>query len=120
MLLLALFAAAPERVVVVARQAEKPGFFEELRAIAGKAARRLYQKDDPDVAKGNALAAEGDPAGALREYAKARERLKESPELSFDRASALLKLEEKEAKEAATEATQALIHSAGPLTREGL
>lgn len=114
-LLLALLCAAPERVVVVAKPAEKPGLFEKLGKALSGAARRLYQKDDPDVAKGNALAAEGDPEGALKEYDKARQRLPESAPLSLDRAGALLKMDAAKAPEAASEAAQALQHGEGSL-----
>jgi len=69
---------------------------------------RLYQKVDPDVAQGNALAAQNDPEGALREYDKARERLADNPALLLNRAGALLKMDAAKAPEAASEAARAL------------
>jgi hypothetical protein len=69
---------------------------------------RLYQKVDPDVAQGNALAAQNDPEGALREYDKARERLGDNPALLLNRAGALLKMDAAKAPEAASEAARAL------------
>ena len=108
MLLLALMLAAPDRVVIVAKKAEKPGFFHKLAGAAGKAVHRLYEKEDPDVARGNALSAQNEPEAALREYDKARERLPDSPRLSLDRSSALLKLGADRAAEAAGQADQAL------------
>lgn len=114
-LLLALLCAAPERITVVAKHVDKPGFFHKLQDAAGTAWHRLYEKDDAEVAQGNALAAQGDAEGALKEYDKARERLPESAPLSFDRASALLKLDAAKAPEAASEAAQALQHGEGAL-----
>ena len=75
----------------------------------------LYEKPEPNVAKGNALAAQNDPEGALKEYDKAREKLPDSPALSLDRASALLKLDAARAPEAASEAGQAVQHGEGKL-----
>jgi len=69
---------------------------------------RLYEKEDPDVLRGNALAAQNDAENALHEYDKAREHLPDSAGLSFNRASALLKLDPGKAPEAASEAAQAL------------
>ncbi|MGZ6126230.1 MAG: tetratricopeptide repeat protein [Myxococcales bacterium] len=107
-LLLALLLAAPERVVVVARKAEPPGLLEALRKPVAAAFRRLYQCEDEDVARGNALAAQGDPDGALREYDKARARRPNDPAIAYDRASVLLKMDPKAAPVAAAEASQAL------------
>jgi tetratricopeptide (TPR) repeat protein len=111
MILLLLLVAAPERVVIVAKPAEKPSVFHKI----GEAMRRLYEKEDPDVAQGNTLAAQGDPEGALKAYDKARERLHDSAALSLDRASTLLKLDPSKAPEAASEAGQALQSGDGKL-----
>ncbi|HYY52037.1 MAG TPA: hypothetical protein VE755_04140 [Myxococcales bacterium] len=107
-LLLAVLLAAPERVVIVAKKSEPPGIVSRLRQSVARAARRLYEREDGDVAQGNALAAQEDPEGALREYDRARARLPEDPALAFDRAAVLLKLDPSKAAEAASEATQAL------------
>jgi len=108
--MLALSLAAPERVVLVARQKEAPGFFARLEKSLASAARRLIQREDDDVVRGNALLAQGDPQGALQEYDKARRRLPDDPGVAFDRATALLKVDAKTAGAAATEAQRALEH----------
>ena len=110
MLLFALLFAAPERVVVVAKPPEKPGVFAKISSAIGSAARRLYEKTDPDVDEGNALAAQNDAEGALKAYDRALARLPDAPELRFDRANALLKLGSESAAEAAREAAFALEH----------
>ncbi|MCA1825974.1 MAG: tetratricopeptide repeat protein [Myxococcales bacterium] len=111
-LLLALLIAAPERVVIVARpKTEKSSFFHRM----AEATHRLYEKEDPDVAQGNALVAQGEPENALKEYDKAHERLPDSPALSLDRAATLLKLDPSKAPEAASEAGQAMQRSDGKL-----
>ena len=69
---------------------------------------RLYQKQDPDVAQGNALAAQNEPDKALGAYEKAKKRHPDSAALAFDRAAALLKLDAAKAPEAASEAAKAL------------
>ncbi len=109
-LLCALLLAAPERVVVVAKPAEKPGVFAKISRAIGAAARRLYQKNDPDVDEGNALAAQNDAEGALKAYDRALARSPDAPELHFDRANALLKLGSESAPEAGREAAFALEH----------
>ena len=108
--LLALLLTAPERVVMVAKQSEPPGVLAQVRKSLVRAARRLYQREDDDVARGNALAAEDDPEGALREYDRARTRLPDDPRLSYDRATVMLKIDPSKAATAASEATQALQH----------
>lgn len=107
-LLLTLLLAPPERVVVVARKPEPPGFFEQVGRPLLRAFERLYQREDDDVARGNALAAQDDPEGALREYDKARAREPDDPRIAYDRASVLLKMDAKAAPVAAAEASQAL------------
>ncbi len=109
-LLLALLLVAPERVVMVARKSEPPGVLARLRQSVERAARSLYEREDDDVVRGNALAAQDDPESALREYDRARTRLPEDPRLSFDRATVMLKLDPSKAGAAAAEATQALQH----------
>ena len=112
-LLMALVLAAPERVVVVARPAESPGFFARLGTRLSQASRRLYERDDADVTRGNALLAEHDAQGALAEYDKANKRLPDDPGVAYDRATALLEIDPRTAPEAATEAGRAL-QRAGP------
>lgn len=107
-LLLALVLAAPDRVVVVARKVDPPGLLERIRKPLARVFHRLYEREDEDVARGNALAAEGDPDGALREYDKARARRPDDPRVAYDRASVLLKMDPKAAPVAAAEASQAL------------
>lgn len=107
-LLLAMLLAAPTRVVVVAKKAEPPGVFQRIRKPVERALRRLYQREDEDVARGNALAAQGDPDGALREYDKARAQRPDDPRIAYDRATVLLKMDPKAAPVAAAEASQAL------------
>jgi Ca-activated chloride channel family protein len=108
MILLLLVLAAPERVVIQAREPEHPGIFAKLDKALTAAAHRLYEKEDPDVALGNSLAAQNEPESALREYEKARERHPDSAALAFNRAGALLKLDPSKAPEAASEASKAL------------
>ena len=104
---LALLIATPERVVVVAKKAEPPGFLARMGKSLRGIVRGLYERDDDDVAVGNALLAQGDPEGALREYDKARARLPDDPGVAFDRAAALLKLDPSKAGAAAGEAGRA-------------
>jgi len=105
---LALLLAAPERVVVVAKRAEPPGFLARVGKSLRGIVRGLYERDDDDVALGNARLAQDDPEGALREYDKARARLPDDPGVAFDRAATLLKLDPSKAGEAAGEAGRAL------------
>ena len=107
-LLLALLLAAPERVVVVAKPMAPPGVFSRVRGSLGRAIERLYRREDDDVARGNALAAQDDPEAALREYDRARARMPDDPQIAFDRATVLLKLDPSKAAEASSEAAQAL------------
>ncbi len=107
-LLLALILAAPERVVMVAKPVEKPGVLHQLSAALGRAAHRLYEKEDPDVAEGNALAAQNNAEGALKSYDRALERMPDSAELHYDRAGQLLKLGAEQAQKAHDEVLQAL------------
>ena len=58
-LLIALALAAPERVVVVARPVEPPGLLERLGKRMAAATRRLYERDDEGVARGNGLVLRG-------------------------------------------------------------
>jgi hypothetical protein len=109
-LLLALLVAAPERVVLVAKRTEPPGIFSRLRGSVRRATERLYRREDGDMARGNALAAQDDPEAALREYDRARARMPEDPRIAFDRATVLLKLDASKAAEASSEAAQALQH----------
>jgi len=106
--LLALLLAAPERVVLVAREKEAPGAFARMGRSIAAAARRLYQREDDDVVRGNALLAQGDAQGALREYDKARARLPDDARVAFDRATALLNVDAAAASLAAGEAERAL------------
>ena len=114
MIALILLLAAPERVVIVAKPAEKPSIFHKI----GQSMHRLWEKEDKDVARGNALNAEGKLQEALKEYDKARERLPDSPALSLNRAGTLLKIDPKLAPDAAAEASQALQHGEGKVKPE--
>ncbi len=107
-ILIALALAAPERVVVVAKPVEPPGVLARLGKRLAAAARRLYERDDDDVARGNALLAQDDAQGALAEYDKARARLPEDPGVAFDRATAMLKIDAAMAGAASSEAARAL------------
>jgi Ca-activated chloride channel family protein len=78
----------PEKVVIVAGEPAPAPLWSRLKGLAS----RLFEKPEPGVAKGNALAAEQDAQGALREYDAVREKLPEDAALAHDRASALLKL----------------------------
>jgi tetratricopeptide (TPR) repeat protein len=108
MIALLLLLAAPERVVVIARPAEKPGFFQKLGKALSGAAHRLYEKPDPDVDQGNALAMQNDPEGALEAYDRALERLPHSPELHLNRANQMLKLGSDHAMRAHDESKKAM------------
>jgi Ca-activated chloride channel family protein len=115
-LLVTLLLAAPEKVTIVARKDAKPDLLDHAASAAGSAWHRLFEKEDPQVGEGNALAAQGDTDGALKQYDAARERLQENPALQFDRSSALLKSgDAAKAPEAASEAAQALQHGEGAL-----
>ncbi len=97
---------APEKLVVVAnphpRQAGS--VLSKLKALG----RRLYQKPEPQVAAGNALAAQNDAAGALEKYDAAQQRMPDDGALAHDRATALLKLGAEKAPEALSEAARAM------------
>jgi tetratricopeptide (TPR) repeat protein len=108
MIALLLLLAAPERVTLTVRPAEKPGFFARAAEQAKAAVRRLHEKNDPEVDQGNALAAQNEPEGALKAYDRALERLPDSAPLHFDRANQLLKLGSDHAAEAHRESQQAL------------
>jgi Ca-activated chloride channel homolog len=118
MLLLALLFAAPDRVVVLAKQAEKPGLASRASREISRAFRRLYEKTDREVDEGNALSARNDAENALKAYDRALQRLPDSPELRFDRANALLKLPAERAPEAAKESAYALEHGGAALKPE--
>ena len=112
-----LLLTAPEQVTIVARKSpEKRSVLAKAGEKLGAAWHRLFQKEDSEVAKGNALAAQSDAEGALKQYEAARARLPENPALAFDRASALLQLSDaSKAPEAASEAGQALQKGEGAL-----
>ncbi|HEY2030213.1 MAG TPA: tetratricopeptide repeat protein [Myxococcales bacterium] len=123
MTLLALFLLAqatptpskPDRVVVVARPDAHESGLQKVKEGVARAFRRLYEKSDPTVDRGNSLAAEGDPNGALQAYDEAQKKLGEAPELSYDRSTALVKKDPESAPEAAGEAQKALEHGDAPL-----
>ena len=103
----ALLAAPPEKVVVVAdprAQQQGASILSKLKALG----RRLYEKPEPQVAAGNALAAQNDAAGALDQYDQAQKRLPDDGALAHDRATTLLKLGAAKAPEALAEAGRAL------------
>ncbi|HXN82617.1 MAG TPA: hypothetical protein VN883_09055 [Myxococcales bacterium] len=86
----------------------------------GPAARRLWEREEPNAARGNALAASGDVEKALQAYDAAEKALPpDGPAagaLAHDRASALLKQGPAEAPRALAEANRAL-GSRDPATR---
>lgn len=107
-ILLALLLAAPEKVVVVANPhpRQSTSMLSNLKTLL----RRLYEKPEPQVAAGNALAAQNDATGALEKYDEARKRMPDDGALAHDRATALLKLGAEKAPEALSEAARALDH----------
>lgn len=103
----------PHRVAIVARKpdsANERGFFARLGDKASAAVRRLYQKEEPHAAEGNALAARSEAQGALDEYEKSVVPDESTAEgaLAFDRSAALLKLGAEAAPRAVQEANRAL------------
>ena len=98
----------PEKVIVVANPHPRQGssFLSKLKALG----RRLYEKPEPQVAAGNALAAQNDPAGALEKYDEAQKRMPDEGALAHDRATTLLKLGAEKAPEALSEAARAMDH----------
>ena len=113
-LLLAVLLAAPQQaadkatdqVVLIAdpHPQQSGSLLGKLKSLA----RRLYEKPEPQVAAGNALAAQNDAAGALEKYDQVQKRLPEDGALAHDRATALLKLGAEKAPEALSEAARAL------------
>ena len=78
---------------------------------AGRAVRRLWEKPEPSVVTGNALAASGDVDGALKAYqaAKVPENSPADAALALNRASALLRLGDTDkAPRALADSTKAL------------
>jgi hypothetical protein len=107
-LLLALLLCAPERVTIVAKKVAKPSALERIESALEAGWKRLYQKEDEQIADANALAAQGDAQGALKIYDAARPRLGDDAALAFDRSSSLLKLPDPTAAaEASSEAARA-------------
>lgn len=110
-LVLALLLSAPaqapepgsEKVVIVAREPAPAPLWSRLKGLAS----RLFEKPEPGVAKGNALAAQQDPQGALGEYDAVREKLPDDAALAHDRSTALLKLGGDKSAEALAEAGRA-------------
>jgi tetratricopeptide (TPR) repeat protein len=90
------------------------------KRAAGHGARRLWEREEPNAARGNALAAGGEVEKALEAYDAAEKTLPpEGPAagaLAHDRASALLKQGPAEAPRALAEANRAL-SSRDPATR---
>ena len=108
MILLLALLLAQEKVVMVAKDQQKPGFFAKLGEKLSGAVHRLYEKEDAQVAQGNALAAEGKVEEAMKEYEGAAERLPDDPRLALNRSSALLKLDPEKAPQALGEASKAM------------
>jgi tetratricopeptide (TPR) repeat protein len=110
-LVLALLLSAPaqapepgsEKVVIVAREPAPAPLWSRLKGLAS----RLFEKPEPGVAKGNALAAQQDAQGALGEYDAVREKLPDDAALAHDRSTALLKLGGDKSAEALAEAGRA-------------
>ena len=105
--------AAPERPVQLGGAVrEAPGFLDGARRAVERAARRLWEREEPNAVRGNALSARGEVEKALEAYDAAEKTLPpEGPAagaLAHDRASALLKQGPAEAPRALAEANRAL------------
>lgn len=115
-LLLSLLLCAPGRVTIVANRPHPPSALSRVETALAAAWRRLYTKEDQQVAEGNALAAGGDPKSALKAYDAARARLHDDAALAFDRSAALLRLSDPSAAaEASSEAARAFERGEGAL-----
>jgi Ca-activated chloride channel family protein len=110
-----LLLAAPERVVLVAKPKEAPSVIARVGEAFKSAGRRLYERTDPDVDQGNALAGQNDPEGALKAYDRALERMPDNHRLHYDRAGQLLKMGSDHATQARDEALQAMQTDDRPL-----
>ncbi len=106
-----------EQVALIARPREPDGFLQKLSKEMRALVRRLYQKEEPHAAQGNALAAEGKAQEALDAYQQVQVP-EDSPAegaVAFDRSGALLKLGAESAPKAVQEASRALEKGAPPL-----
>lgn len=101
---------APTRLRVV--RGAPPGLWEGVRSAAARAARRLWQREEPSAVRGNALLASGDPPGAVEAYDEAEKAVPASGEapaaLAHDRATALLHQGPQQAPRALEESHRAL------------
>lgn len=107
-----------EKVAIVARSPAAPaGFFSRLKAGAQAAARRLYEKEEPNAARANALLAEGKAQAALDAYDQVQVPDDSPAEgaVAFDRSGALLKLGAESAPKAVQEASRAMDKGAASL-----
>jgi len=114
LLLAALLAEPAAAVEPHARPAAGPSLLDRT----GRALRRLLEKPEPNVSKGNARAAAGDVEGALNAYEKADvpEHGPRAAALAHDRASALLRAGDAQlAPQAVQEANRGLAEGDAPL-----
>lgn len=104
-------ADAPRQVIVRKDPAHRPSLWRGLTQGAGRALRRLWEKEQPEAAQGNEKAAQGDVKGALEAYDEAQKRLSDKGDpaaaLAFNRSGALLKGEATEAPKALEQALRA-------------
>lgn len=104
-------APAEPRSVVVRSARPAPSPLEGAAQAVKRAFRRLWEREQPDAARGNELAAQNDPAGALQAYDEAEPKVPAGSDaaaaLAFDRSSALLKGEASEAPKALAQALRA-------------
>lgn len=104
-------APAEPRTVVVKSARRGPSALEGAAQAVQRAFRRLWEREQPDAARGNELAAQNDPAGALQAYDEAEPKVPAGSDaaaaLAFDRSSALLKGEATEAPKALAQALRA-------------
>jgi Ca-activated chloride channel family protein len=111
MILVLALLLAQENVTLVVKPREKPGVWQGIAS----AARRLFEKEDPTAADGNALEAQHDHEGALKKYDALAGRLPEGSaaqqELQLDRSSALLGFASPEMAPKAAQAAGAALRS---------
>ncbi|MBS2023696.1 MAG: tetratricopeptide repeat protein [Deltaproteobacteria bacterium] len=104
-------AQQPQEFIARPDAKNRVGFFQKFGQMLRRGASRLWEKEQPDAARGNQLAAENNPTGALEAYDSAEKKLPQnsesSAELAFNRSAALLKGEATEAPKALEQAMRA-------------